>query len=56
MKCRYCQKKVETELVEHIILVHPSLILYNVVARMDQESKFQMLLDVFPDFKNILEG
>jgi hypothetical protein len=56
MKCRYCKDlEINQELVEHIILVHPNLILYYVIANMPVDSKYNMLLDVFPDFKKMLE-
>lgn len=56
MNCRYCQKDIDTELVEHILMSHPTILLFYLFKNISQEDKFKVLNDVFPDFNRIMNS
>ena len=54
MNCRYCQKDITGELVEHIMLAHPNLVTFYLFRSMAHDDKMAILNDVFPDFTRTL--
>jgi hypothetical protein len=54
MNCRYCQKNIDTELVEHIMLAHSNLVTFYLFRAMPHDDKMKILNDVFPDFTRTL--
>lgn len=56
MNCRYCQKNIDTELVEHIMLAHPNLVVFYLFKAMSHDDKMKVLNDVFPDFNRIMNS
>ena len=50
MFCRYCNKEIDSELVEHISITHADIAIRYLVDLLPNDKKYNMIDNVFPGF------
>ena len=57
MFCRYCNKEIDSELVEHISITHADIAIKIILESLPSGIKYSVLDDVFPGFRRyFLDG
>ena len=56
MYCSNCQKDIDEELVSHIVVNHPGVILYKLFQSLPLNEQFSIIMDVFPDSRSLFNG